>query len=116
MSERVSVELDTADPSWEHRYGGTACPSCRGLAVSVRDVTARARNDNGPSMSLGRSVFEPTPGAIAPLEALTGIELGVGRAVPEITDELLEALTEAYREAAKGMSAETARSGNGLDA
>jgi len=60
-------------------------------------------NDNGPSMSLWRSVFERhAPAAIAPLEALTGIELGVGRAAPDVTDELLEALTAAYREAAKG--------------
>lgn len=74
-------------------------------------------NDNGPSMSLWRSVFEShAPAAIAPVEALTGIELGVGRAVPEITDELLEALTAAYREAAKSRGAETVQSENGLEA
>ena len=56
------------------------------------------------------------PAAIAPLEALTGIELGVGRAAPDISDELLEAQTAAYREAAKSMSAETVQSENGLEA
>ena len=61
-------------------------------------------HENGKaSVGLWRSVFEVhAPAAIAPLEALTGIELGVGRAVPDITDELLEALTAVYREAAKG--------------
>ena len=60
-------------------------------------------NDGGPSIGLWRSVFERhAPAAIAPVEALSGIELGVGRAVREITDELLQALTAAYREAAAG--------------
>ena len=70
-------------------------------SVDVGPVTIW--NDNGPSMSLWQSVFERhAPAAIAPLEALTGIELGVGRAVPDLTDELLEALMAAYRGAAKG--------------
>ena len=97
--------------------GVTGREMLRPCIPSVDVGLATIWNDNGPSMSLWRSVFERhAPAAIAPLEALIGIELGVGRAVPEITDELLEALTEAYREAAKGMSAETVRSENGLDA
>lgn len=61
-------------------------------------------NENGQAaMSLWRTVFERcAPGAIAQVEALTGTELSAGRSAPEVTDELLEALTEAYREAAKG--------------
>ena len=59
-------------------------------------------NENGASIGLWRSVFERrAPHSIATVEALAGIELGVGRIALRITDELLDALTEAYREAAR---------------
>jgi hypothetical protein len=62
-------------------------------------------NDNGAAVSLWRTVFERcAPNAIVKLETLTGVELGVGRYAPKITDELLDALAEAYREAAKARS------------
>jgi hypothetical protein len=59
-------------------------------------------NENGQAaMSLWRTVFERcAPGAIARVEELTGAELSAGRSAPEVTDDLLEALTGAYREAA----------------
>lgn len=54
-----------------------------------------------PSLTLWRTVFERcAPGAIARVEAAIGAELGTGRLVPDVTDEVLAALTEAYREAA----------------
>ena len=53
MRERVSVELDAADPSREHSYGGTANPlRDGGLAVHVRDVMERARNGHGTTTAL----------------------------------------------------------------
>jgi len=69
-------------------------------------------NETGrPALTLWRSVFERSaPAAIPRIEALTGIELGTGRSVPAITDDVLEALAGAYREAANARSenAETA--------
>jgi len=61
-------------------------------------------NENGQAaMSLWRTVFERcAPSAIAKIEALTGTELSAGRSASAVTDELLQALTEAYREAARG--------------
>ena len=60
-------------------------------------------NENGQAaVSLWRSVFERcAPKAIAKVEAITGVELATGRNAPEISDELLAVLREAYAEAAK---------------
>jgi len=57
-------------------------------------------NDNGkPSVSLWRSVFERrAPNAIAKVEEINGKEIGKGSAATAITPELLNALTDAYRE------------------
>lgn len=54
-------------------------------------------NDGG--MSLWRSVFERrAPESIAPIEKLIGKAIGAGNTTREISDELLAALTKAYRE------------------
>lgn len=57
-------------------------------------------NDDGASIALWRSVFERcAPESIARLEAL-GVQVGQGFSIYEFPDELLDALAQAYREAA----------------
>ncbi len=57
-------------------------------------------NDNGkPYVSLWRSVFERrAPHSIAKVEKINGDKIGKGSSATAITDELLAALTDAYRE------------------
>ena len=59
-------------------------------------------NDAGPYFSVWRSVFERrAPESVARVEQLLApIPLGQGNGVRDISDDLLQALTEAYREAA----------------
>ncbi|MDI3339315.1 MAG: hypothetical protein QJR03_02160 [Sphaerobacter sp.] len=61
-------------------------------------------NDGGAYLSFWRSVFERhAPASIARVEqAIAPAALGQGTYAREITDERLEALTDAYREAARG--------------
>ena len=58
-------------------------------------------NDSGkPYVSCWRSVFERrAPNAIAKVEQIDGKEIGQGTSATAITRELLDALTDAYREA-----------------
>ena len=58
-------------------------------------------NDNGkPYISMWRSVFERrAPESIQRVEDVAGKKIGQGNVVSDITVELLEALTDAYREA-----------------
>lgn len=58
-------------------------------------------NDNGkPYVSLWRSVFERrAPNSIAKIERINGKKIGKGNSAAAITPELLDALTDAYREA-----------------
>ena len=58
-------------------------------------------NDSGkPYVSFWRSVFERrAPNAIAKVEQINGKEIGKGSSATAITRELLDALTDAYREA-----------------
>ena len=58
-------------------------------------------NDGGVSLQFWRSVFERRAlGFIERIEQLSGIRVGQGNTARNISDELLEALTEAYAEAA----------------
>lgn len=59
-------------------------------------------NQGGPVLYFWRSVFERrAPRALPRIEALVApAEVGRGTAIRDISDELVEALTEAYREAA----------------
>ena len=59
-------------------------------------------NDGGACMQFWRSVFEKrVPGFIERIENLAGTRVGQGNTTRSISEELLEALTEAYAEAAK---------------
>ena len=52
-------------------------------------------------MQFSRSVFEKrAPGSIERIEELSGIQVGQGNWTQDINGELLNALTEAYAEAA----------------
>lgn len=59
-------------------------------------------NDNGASVSFSRSVFErQAPQSIARVEAVIApLTIGFGNTTRAVTDGLLQALTEAYHEAA----------------
>ena len=69
--------------------------------MTERAGLATIGNRNGkPYVSLWRSVFERrVPNAIAKVEKIDGKKIGKGSSVTAITPELLNALTEAYREA-----------------
>ena len=58
-------------------------------------------SDTGGSITFWRSVFERrAPNSIAAVEAAAApVPVGQGNVTHEVTDELLDALTEAYREA-----------------
>jgi hypothetical protein len=57
-------------------------------------------NDNGPYVSLWRSVFERrAPNSIEAVESVAAVRIGNGNVVRELSDEFLSALTAAYREA-----------------
>jgi hypothetical protein len=59
-------------------------------------------NDKGASLSVWRSVFERrAPKSIPQVEAVIGARIGTGKLVRVFSDDVLEALTSAYREAAK---------------
>lgn len=65
-------------------------------AVTRKAITI----DLKPYVSLWRSVFERrAPNAIAKVEQINGKEIGKGSSATVITRELLDALTDAYREA-----------------
>jgi len=61
-------------------------------------------NDNGAaSLSLWRTVFERcAPTSIEPVEKLLSKPTGTGNVIRGFRDEVLEALTTAYRAAAAG--------------
>ena len=61
-------------------------------------------NDCGtPSIQFWRSVFaRRAPENLPRVERIPPVQIGQGNTSREITDELLEALTDAYREAALG--------------
>jgi hypothetical protein len=55
------------------------------------------------SLQFWRSVFERrAPESLPRVEQAAPVPVGQGNTTPEVSDELLEALTGAYREAASG--------------
>jgi hypothetical protein len=60
-------------------------------------------NDGGATLQYWRSVFERrAPKSLPRVERVAPVKIGQGNTSREVTDELLEALTDAYREAASG--------------
>jgi hypothetical protein len=59
-------------------------------------------NDNGAYLSVWRSVFKRgAPNSISSVEAVIGTKIGNGNSVRLLSDEVLAALADAYREAAQ---------------
>lgn len=64
-------------------------------------------NEGGAYLQFWRSVFERrAPSSLPRVEQVAPVRIGQGNTTRGISDELLEALTEAYREAASGMIGE----------
>jgi hypothetical protein len=60
-------------------------------------------NEGCASPQFWRSVFERrAPESLPRVEEIAPVRVGKGNSTREVSDELLEALTEAYREAASG--------------
>jgi hypothetical protein len=60
-------------------------------------------NEGGAYLQFWRSVFERrAPKTLSRVERIAPVQIGQGNTTREISDELLEALTDAYREAALG--------------
>lgn len=60
-------------------------------------------NEGGAYLQFWRSVFERrAPNSITRVERVAPVRIGQGNTTREVSDELLEALTDAYREAASG--------------
>jgi len=66
-------------------------------------------NENGAYLCFYRSVFEKrAPNSILRVEAELAKTLGSGNTTRNFSDEMLNALTEAYREAKRGVIEEIA--------
>jgi hypothetical protein len=60
-------------------------------------------NEGGAYLQFWRSVFERrAPKTLSRVERIAPVQIGQGNTTREVSDELLEALTDAYREAASG--------------
>jgi hypothetical protein len=60
-------------------------------------------NEGGAYLQFWRSVFERrAPKTLSRVERITPVQIGQGNTAREVSDALLEALTDAYREAAAG--------------
>jgi hypothetical protein len=60
-------------------------------------------NEGGAYLQFWRGVFERrAPETLSHVERIAPVQIGQGNTTREISDELLEALTDAYREAASG--------------
>jgi hypothetical protein len=60
-------------------------------------------NEGGPYIQFWRSVLKRrAPETLSRVERIAPVQIGQGNSTREVSDELLEALTDAYREAASG--------------
>lgn len=72
-------------------------------ADNVGLVTIYNHYSGTPSLQFWRPVFERrAPESLPRVEQVAPVQVGQGNTTSEVSDELLEALTEAYREAASG--------------
>ena len=95
LERRGYIELSTYEGVGAKRY--TLLPRLVGVGAGLVTIW----NDGGASLSFWRSVFERrAPDFIERVEGLAGIRIGKGNTTQNISESLLEALTEAYAEAA----------------
>jgi len=96
LEKRGYVDLSTYEGIGAKRY--TLLP--RLVAVGAGLVTIW--NDGGAYLQFWRSVFEKrAPSFVERIEDLAGTRVGQGNTTRNISEELLEALTQAYAEAAR---------------
>lgn len=90
------VRLSTYQGKGAKRH--TLLPRLKGDNVGLVTIW----NDGGASLQFWRSVFEKrAPHFIGQIEDLTDVQIGQGNTVRDFNDELLTALTEAYRDASQ---------------
>ena len=79
----------------------TLLPRLRGTNHGLATIW----NDGGPYLSVHRTVFEKrAPASIPRVEhAIAPTPLGQGNVVSEVSDDVLNALSDAYREAAASL-------------
>ncbi len=95
LEEQGYVTLETYEGKGAKRF--TLLPR---LIIERRGLVT-IWNDGGASIQFWRSVFKrKAPDSIKRIEQLANTRVGQGNTIREISDELLEALTEAYEQAA----------------
>ena len=95
LEERGFVKLETYEGKGAKRF--TLLPR---LMVEKRGLVT-IWNDGGASIQLWRSVFDrKAPDFIERIGRLAKTEVGQGNTIREFSEQLLEALTEAYEHAA----------------
>ena len=98
--------------------GESTCAGCRGciqcvgnqVSCRVKEVLVKAAIVNlSPQSAQGQklTIRQRAPKALPAVEAALGTELRQGNAARELSDDLLDALTSAYREAATVTTAST---------
>ena len=93
---RGYIELSTYEGVGAKRY--TLLPRLTGVGAGLVTIW----NDGAASLQFWRSVFERrAPDFIERIEDLADVRLGQGNTTQNISEELLEVLTEAYAQAAK---------------
>ncbi len=96
MEQRGLARLQTSEGKGGDRF--VLRPPLKAENVGLVSIW----NERGAYLQFWRSVFERTaPDSIERVESLSGFRLTQGNWTPSISEDLLEAVTEAYEEAAK---------------
>lgn len=96
LERRGYIDLSSYEGVGARRY--TLLPRLVGVGAGLVTIW----NDGGAYIQFWRSVFERrAPGFIERIEDLAEVRLGQGNTTQNISEELLETLTEAYAEAAR---------------
>jgi len=86
-----------------HAKGGDMMTLLPKLRANNADLVTRYNDRGSPYLQFWRSVFERrAPESLPRVEQLVTVEVGQGKTTYEVSEELLEALTDAYGEAASG--------------
>ena len=86
-----------------HAKGGNVVTLLPRLRADNAGLVTVYNYSGTPSLQFWRSVFERrAPESLPRVEQASGVQVGKGNTINEVSNELLEALTDAYREAASG--------------
>jgi len=98
---RWARQLEAEGLVWLRTYHGKGRLTLLPRLVADDAGLVTIWNDSGAYISLWRTVFERrAPESIEPVETLLSTRIGTGNVVRDLRDEVLNALTLAYREAA----------------